>query len=141
MTYPPLPEQPYQPAAGQRLPEVLPHHRAPNVLYDKDGRPHHVLVGQVAQPPIVLQMPQQQPGMSPAQREMVINVVLILAVVVVLVSCVCAIVIVCGGTLIGIIDTVQQNAAQMGLIFIGSIVALGWAVSKIKGAVKASADK
>ena len=119
---------------GRALPDLVPgqvpapHHRPPAVEY-RDGIPYHYTVGQPS--PIVVQLPAQE-SMSPAQRELMLNVVLLLVVAVVLCGCVAGLVVVCGGTLMGIIGAVGANAVPIGLTTVGALVAAGWLVSKVK---------
>lgn len=127
--------------AGQRLPA---HHRPPSIEY-RDGVPYHYTVGQPPAPQqIVVQLPEQQ-GMSQAQREFMLTVVMWLVVAVVLCACVCAVVILCGGTLMGIIGTiaaaVSTAAVPVGITLVGAIVAAGWAASKFKSASKTNKTK
>ena len=113
------------------------HHRPPNVLYDDRGRPVHFTIGQP--PPIVVQAPVQQ-GMDPATFRLVVITFLILAVVVVCTACVCAVVVMVGGTLMGIIGTVSANIPFVGVSLVGVILAAGWAASKIRPVVKRKTD-
>lgn len=113
------------------------HHRAPNVLYDAQGRPVHFTIGQPLQPPpVVVQMPDR--GLSPEMQRLIIITFLILAVVVVCVAAVCAVVVIVGGTLMGIIGAVTANLPMVGLSLAGVLLAAGWAASKISPAVKAT---
>ncbi|MCP3820084.1 hypothetical protein NLX86_18885 [Streptomyces sp. A3M-1-3] len=125
------------------LPEVHPagqwpvpaHHRPPAVEY-RDGIPYHYTIGQPPAPQqIVVQLPEAQ-GMSPQQREFMMYVVMWLAVAVVLVGCICAVTVIMGGTLMGIIGVVGANAIPIGMTAVGVIIALGWAANRIKGLVK-----
>ncbi|MFF7013242.1 hypothetical protein ACFY9Y_35110 [Streptomyces fimicarius] len=126
------------PQQQQYLPQPVPtpgqvaHHRPPAVEY-RDGVPYHYTIGQPPAPQqIVVQLPEQS-GMSPAQRELVINVVLLLVVAVVLCGCVAGLVVICGGTLMGLIGVVGANAIPIGITAIGAVVAAGWLVTKLKG--------
>ncbi|MEU6768531.1 hypothetical protein ABZ916_39235 [Streptomyces sp. NPDC046853] len=117
--------------AGQR--QIVPaHHRPPNVMYAPDGTPYHFTIGQAPQPQqITLNMPEQS-GMSPQQREFMMYVVMWLVVAVVLCGCICGVVVICGGTLMGIIGTVSANIPMVGLTVAGVILAAGWAATKIR---------
>lgn len=107
------------------------HHRPPAVEF-RDGVPYHYTIGQPPPPAqIVVQLPEQS-GMSAAQRELVVNVVLLLVVAVVLCGCVAGVVVICGGTLMGLIGAIGANAVPIGLTTIGALVAAGWLVSKVK---------
>ncbi|MFB8384974.1 hypothetical protein [Streptomyces rubiginosohelvolus] len=126
--------EPYQ--AQQQSPAVpttaVPaHHRPPAVAY-LDGVPYHFTVGQQQPQPVVVQLPDQS-TMSPAQRELIVNVLLLLVVAVVLCGCVIGVVVICGGTLMGLIGTVAASAVPVGLTAVGAIVAAGWLVSRLKG--------
>lgn len=126
-------EQQHQVPGETYLP-VPAHHRPPNVEY-RNGVPYHFTVGQPPAPQyVVVQAPEQQ-GMSPAQRELIVNVMLILAVIVVCTACVCAVAVVMGGTLMGIIGTVSANAVPLGLTFVATIVAVGWAAARVRALV------
>jgi hypothetical protein len=106
------------------------HHRPPAVEY-REGVPYYV--GQpYQQQPIVVRLPEHS-EMSPAQRALMLNVVLLLVVAVVLCGCVAGLVVVCGGTLMGIIGTVGANAVPIGLTTVGTLLAAGWLLSKAKG--------
>ncbi|MFF2902846.1 hypothetical protein [Streptomyces sp. NPDC057966] len=130
---------PNLPQQRQHLPQPFPvrgqadieaaHHRPPAVEY-RDGVPYHYTIGQPQ--PIVVQLPEQS-SMSPAQRELVVNVVLLLVVAVVLCGCVTGLVVICGGTLMGLIGVVGANAVPIGITAIGAVVAAGWLVTKLKG--------
>lgn len=121
------------------VPSVPAHHRPPQVEY-RNGVPYHYTVGQPPAPQqIVVQLPDQS-SMSPAQREFVINVVLLLVVAVVLCGCVIGVVVIAGGTLMGIIGAIGANAVPIGLTTVGSLVAAGWLISKLKG-LTASKEK
>lgn len=107
------------------------HHRPPHIEY-RDGVPYHYTVGQPPPPQhITVQLPDST-GMSPAQRELMLNVVLLLVVAVVLCGCVIGVVVICGGTLMGLIGAIGANAVPIGLTTIGALVAAGWLVSKVK---------
>ena len=127
-----VPEQ-YRPYVVPAADQAPAHHRPPNVLYDQQGRPVHFTIGQPP-PPLVVQAPVQQ-GMDPATFRLVVITFLILAVVVVCTACVCAVVVLMGGTLIGIIGTVSANLPFVGVSLVGVIVAAGWAASKIRPAI------
>lgn len=129
-----LPEN-YRPYAAPPIEGVPAHHRPPNVLYDLHGRPVHFTIGQPPQQPIVLQAPVRE-GMDPALFRLIVVTFLILAVVVVCTACVCAVVVLMGGTLMGIIGAVGQNLTAFTLTLLGAIVAAGWAASKIRPATR-----
>jgi hypothetical protein len=116
------------PAFPQEQAAVPAHHRPPAVEY-RDGVPYHYTVGQPQ--PIIVNLPERE-TMSPAQRELMLNVVMLLVVAVVLCGCVAGLVVICGGTLMGIIGAVGANAVPIGLTTIGALVAAGWLVSKVK---------
>jgi hypothetical protein len=116
------------------------HHRPPAVEY-RDGVPYHYTVGQPPAPAqIVVQLPEQS-SMSPAQRELVVNVVLLLVVAVVLCGCIAGVVVICGGTLMGLIGAIGANAVPIGLTTIGALVAAGWLVSKVKALTNPRKEK
>ncbi|MEU1224711.1 hypothetical protein [Streptomyces microflavus] len=123
-----------QPFPAQAVPA---HHRPPAVAYH-DGVPYHYTIGQQPQQ-IVVQLPDQG-SMSPAQRELVVNVVLLLVVAVVLCGCVAGLVVICGGTLMGLIGVVGANAVPIGITAVGAIVAAGWLVTKLKGLAQAATE-
>lgn len=125
------------PEAYRQYIEPAAHHRPPNVFYDEQGRPVHFTIGQPLQPPVVVQAP-VQPGMDPVLFRLIVITFLILAVVVVCTACVCAVVVLMGGTLIGIIGAVGQNLTMLTVCLVGVIVACGWAAQKIKPAGKAA---
>lgn len=108
------------------------HHRPPSIVYDEQGRPVHFTIGQP--PPaqqIVVQMPEHQ-GLPLELQRLIIVTFLILAVVVVCTAAVCAVVVMVGGTLIGIIGTVSANLPMIGLTMAGVVLAVGWAATKIR---------
>ncbi|MGW1022076.1 hypothetical protein [Streptomyces niveus] len=116
------------------------HHRPPAVEY-RDGVPYHYTVGQPLPPhQIVVQLPEQG-SMSPAQRELVVNVVLLLVVAVVLCGCVAGVVVICGGTLMGLIGAVGANAIPVGMGAVGAMVAAGWLVSKLKSVTASTSTR
>jgi hypothetical protein len=129
---------PYRPV---QLPEQMAaHHRPPNVMY-RDGIPYHFTVGQPPAPQqIVVQLPEQS-SMSPAQREFVINIVLLLVVAVVLCGCVAGVVVICGGTLMGLIGTIGANAVPITAMTLGTVLAAGWLLTKVKGLGQSVAAK
>jgi hypothetical protein len=130
-----LPE-PYRRYVIPPVEGVPAHHRPPNVLYDEHGRPVHFTIGQPPPPAnIVVQLPEQQ-GMSRQQREFMLYALIWLVVAVVLTGCACAVTVICGGTLMGIIGVVGQNLTAFTLTLLGAIVAAGWAASKIRPATK-----
>jgi hypothetical protein len=127
----PEPQLPVRTAGQQPVPA---HHRPPNIVYDEQGRPVHFTIGQPPPPQnIVVQLPEQQ-GMSREQREFMMYVVMWLVVAVVLTGCACAVTVIMGGTLMGIIGVVGANAGMLAVTFIGIILAAGWAAQKIKPA-------
>ncbi|MEV6478064.1 hypothetical protein [Streptomyces sp. NPDC051657] len=133
--------QPYE--AQQHTPAVpstaVPaHHRPPAVAYH-GGVPYHYTIGQQPQQ-IVVQLPETS-SMSPAQRELVVNVVLLLVVAVVLCGCVAGLVVIAGGTLMGLIGTIGANAVPVGLTTVGAIVAAGWLVTRLKSLAQAAGPK
>lgn len=108
------------------------HHRPPAIEY-RDGVPYHYTVGQPPAPQqIVVQMPEQA-GLSPEMQRLIIVTFLILAVITVCTACACAVVVLMGGTLIGIIGTVSANLPFIGVTLVAAIVAVGWAAGKVKG--------
>ena len=124
-----LPE-PYRRYATPPAEQAPAHHRPPNVLYDEYGRPVHFTIGQPPAPAVV-QAPVRE-GMDPALFRLIVVTFLILAVVVVCTACVCAVVVLMGGTLMGIIGAVGQNLTTLALALIGAALAAGWAASKIR---------
>ncbi|MFE0373718.1 hypothetical protein ACTU45_25865 [Streptomyces sp. 24-1644] len=127
----PEPYQAQQHHPAVPTPAAPAHHRPPAVEY-RDGVPYHYTVGQPPAPAqIVVQLPEQS-SMSPAQRELIVNVVLLLVVAVVLCGCIAGVVVICGGTLMGLIGAIGANAVPIGLTTIGALVAAGWLVSKVK---------
>jgi hypothetical protein len=52
---------------------------------------------------------------------------------------VCAVVVLMGGTLMGIIGAVGQNLTTLALALVGSILAAGWAASKIRPVARTEA--
>lgn len=127
-----------QPFPGQAAQVASAHHRPPAVEY-RDGVPYHYTIGQQPQQ-IVVQLPETS-SMSPAQRELVVNVVLLLVVAVVLCGCVAGLVVIAGGTLMGLIGVVGANAVPIGITAVGAIVAAGWLVTRLKGLANAAAKK
>ncbi|MFD0441311.1 hypothetical protein [Streptomyces chartreusis] len=135
--------EPYQ--AQQHIPAVpmsaVPAHHRPPAVEFRDGVPYHYTIGQPPPPAqIVVQLPEQS-GMSAAQRELVVNVVLLLVVAVVLCGCVAGVVVICGGTLMGLIGAIGANAVPIGLTTIGALVAAGWLVSKVKALTNPRKEK
>lgn len=84
---------------------------------------------------IVVQMPEQR-SVPPWMRDLILLVVVLLVVAVVLVGCICAVVVVAGGTIMGIIGAVGANAQMLGVSTVGILLAAGWLVSKVKGGGK-----
>lgn len=93
----------------------------------------HTTYPPAAHPPqqITVNLPEQD-GLSPQQRAFMLYVVLFLVVAVVLTACVCAVVVLVGGTLMGIIGTVTANAVPLMVSLIGVIAVAGWAAGKAK---------
>lgn len=111
--------------------QVPTHHRPPMVEY-RDGIPYHYTVGQPPAPQhVVVQLPEQG-GMSQAQREFAFNIVLMLVVAVVLCGCVCGVVVICGGTLMGIIGAVSAAAIPVALSAVALLATAGWAATRIR---------
>lgn len=100
----------------------------PSLVY-VDGRPYHITPTQPQH--VVVQLPEQS-SMSPAQRELMLNVVMMLVVAVVLCGCVAGVVVICGGTLMGLIGAIGANAVPIGVGMVGTLVAAGWIVSRLK---------
>jgi hypothetical protein len=113
------------------------HHRPPAIEYH-GGVPYHVSQFP-AQQQIVVQMPREE-SYPPWLRQLIVIVVLILAVVAVCVGAICAVVIIAGGTIMGIIGAVGANATTIGVTLIGVIVAAGWAAAKVR-ALTGQSDK
>ncbi|MET9097409.1 hypothetical protein ABZX72_35645 [Streptomyces cyaneofuscatus] len=134
---PEIPQQRHLPQSFPAQAAVPAHHRPPAVEY-RDGVPYHFTIGQQPQQ-IVVQLPETS-SMSPAQRELVVNVVLLLVVAVVLCGCVAGLVVICGGTLMGLIGTIGANAVPVGLTAVGAIVAAGWLVTKLKGLAQTAVE-
>ncbi|MCQ4043873.1 hypothetical protein ACFOSC_26490 [Streptantibioticus rubrisoli] len=90
------------------------------------------------QPQVVtVQLPAAQPSMPQWLRDMIVVTILVLAVVAVCTAGVCAVVVVAGGTLIGIIGTLGANLPFIGVTLVGLVLAAGWAANKFK-AIKGS---
>lgn len=139
MTEPTNIPEPYRSYVVPAAEQAPAHHRPPNVLYDQHGRPVHFTIGQPPAP-IVVQAPVQQQGMDPATFRLVVVTFLILAVVVVCTACACAVVVLMGGTLLGIIGAVSANLPFVGVSLVGVILAAGWAASKVRPMVKRKPD-
>lgn len=121
--------------AGQQQQIVPAHHRPPNVMY-QNGVPYHFTIGQPPPPAnIVVNLPEQQ-GMSREQREFMMYVIMWLVVAVVLCGCVCAVTVIVGGTLMGIIGVVTANLPFIGVTLVGLVLAAGWAAAKVRPAGK-----
>ncbi|MFI6662499.1 hypothetical protein ACIBL8_44140 [Streptomyces sp. NPDC050523] len=128
---PNLPE-PYRQYATPPAEGVPAHHRPPNVLYDGQGRPVHFTIGQPPPPAnIVVQLPEQQ-GMSREQREFMLYALIWLVVAVVLTGCACAVTVIMGGTLMGIIGVVSANIPMVAVSLAAVVLAAGWAATKIR---------
>jgi len=134
-----LPPEQLPDVLGQQ-PVIPAHHRPPNVVYDDYGRPHHVVIGQPSQAPIIVQAPQPQ-GLDPALQRLIIITFLVVLVMVAVTACTCAIVVLMGGTLIGIIGAVGQNLTMLVACLVGVIVAVGWAASKVNAKVGSKPGK
>lgn len=80
---------------------------------------------------IVVQMPEDR-SVPPWLRDLIVVVVVLLVVAVVLVGCVCAVIVVAGGTIMGIVGAVGANAQMLGVSTVGILLAAGWLVSKVK---------
>ncbi|MGQ4342534.1 hypothetical protein ACN6LF_001379 [[Kitasatospora] papulosa] len=132
-----LPQQQYLPQPVTTQPTPVAHHRPPAVEY-RGGVPYHYTIGQPQ--PIVVQLPEQS-SMSPAQRELIVNVVLLLIVAVVLCGCIAGLVVICGGTLMGLIGVVGANAVPIGITAVGAVVAAGWLVTKLKALTATTTKK
>lgn len=134
MTEPSNLPEPYQAYATPPAEGVPAHHRPPNVLYDEHGRPVHFTIGQPPPPQnIVLQLPEQQ-GMSREQREFMLYALIWLVVAVVLTGCACAVTVIMGGTLMGIIGVVSANIPMVAVSLAAVVLAAGWAAAKIRPA-------
>ncbi|MFF3912695.1 hypothetical protein ACFYZB_04290 [Streptomyces sp. NPDC001852] len=132
-----LPEN-YRRYANLPASDMDAHHRPPNVFYDEHGRPVHFTIGQPPPPQnIVVQLPEQD-VMSRQQREFMMYALIWLVVAVVLTGCACAVTVICGGTLMGIIGVVGQNATMLAVSLVGVILAAGWAATKIRPAAKSA---
>lgn len=83
--------------------------------------------------PIVVQVPVADRSVPPWLRDLIVVTFLILAVVAVCCSAICGIVVLAGGTLIGIIGAVGSNLPMVGITLTGVLLAAGWAASKAKG--------
>jgi len=131
-----LPE-PYRHYATPVDPDQVPaHHRPPNVLYDEYGRPVHFTIGQPPPPAnIVVQLPEQQ-GVSRQQREFMLYALVWLVVAVVLTGCACAVTVIMGGTLMGIIGVVSANIPMVAVSLAAVVLAAGWAASKMRPTAK-----
>ena len=127
-----LPERYQQyssPAAGQD--PVPAHHRPPNIAYMPDGTPVHFTIGQPPPPAnIVVQLPEQQ-GMSREQREFMMYALIWLVVAVVLTGCACAVTVIMGGTLMGIIGVVSANIPMVAVSLAAVVLAVGWTATKL----------
>ena len=123
------PEQLPDVILGQQ-PVIPAHHRPPNVMY-QNGVPYHFTVGQPPPPAnIVVNLPEQQ-GMSAQQREFMMYALIWLVVAVVLTGCACAITVIMGGTLMGIIGVVSANIPMVAVSLAAVVLAVGWTASKL----------
>lgn len=115
--------------AGQQ--QIVPaHHRPPNIEF-RDGVPYHFTIGQPPPPQnIVINLPEQQ-GMSREQREFMLTVLMWLVVAVVLTGCACAVTVIMGGTLMGIIGVVSANIPMVAVSLAAVVLAVGWTASKL----------
>jgi hypothetical protein len=123
------PEQLPDVILGQQ-PVIPAHHRPPNVMY-QNGVPYHFTIGQPPPPAnIVVNMPEQQ-GMSAQQREFMMYALIWLVVAVVLTGCACAVTVIMGGTLMGIIGVVSANIPMVAVSLAAVVLAVGWTASKL----------
>jgi hypothetical protein len=103
-----------------------------------DGR--HCYVPPQPQPPVVVvQAPapvQRGEYFPPWLVQFLILLVAILGAVIVLTGTACAVVVLMGGTLIGIIGAVRDALPFLAFLLIGTIVAAGWAASKVRPLVR-----
>src|SRR5206468_380703 len=85
----------------------------------------HFTVGQPPPPAnIIVQLPEQQ-GMSREQREFMMYALIWLVVAVVLTGCVCAVTVIVGGTLMGIIGVVSANIPMVAVSLAVVVLAVG----------------
>ena len=123
------PEQLPDVILGQQ-PVIPAHHRPPNVMY-QNGVPYHFTIGQPPPPAnIVVNLPEQQ-GMSREQREFMMYALIWLVVAVVLTGCACAVTVIMGGTLMGIIGVVSANIPMVAVSLAAVVLAVGWTASKL----------
>lgn len=87
----------------------------------------------VPQQPAVVNLQAPEATIPPWLVQLIIVTFLILAVVTVCVGAICAVVVLMGGTLIGIIGVVGAQLPLVAATLIGAILAAGWAASKLKG--------
>jgi hypothetical protein len=123
------PEQLPDVILGQQ-PVIPAHHRPPNVMY-QNGIPYHFTIGQPPPPQnIIVNLPEQQ-GMSHEQREFMMYALIWLVVAVVLTGCACAVTVIMGGTLMGIIGVVSANIPMVAVSLAAVVIAVGWTASKL----------
>jgi hypothetical protein len=123
------PEQLPDVILGQQ-PVIPAHHRPPNVMY-QNGVPYHFTIGQPPPPAnIIVNLPEQQ-GMSREQREFMMYALIWLVVAVVLTGCACAVTVIMGGTLMGIIGVVSANIPMVAVSLAAVVIAVGWTASKL----------
>lgn len=132
MSQPIPPQQP-----GPLMPSAMP---GPGMTVGYDpatGR--NVYVPQ--QQPIIVQIPAQERReyFPPWLIQFLILIVAILGAVVVLVGSVCAVVVLMGGTLIGIIGAATAALPYLAVTTVAIIVAAGWAAGKIKPLMRGNA--
>jgi len=123
------PEQLPDVMLGQQ-PVIPAHHQPPHVMY-RNGVPYHFTIGQPPPPAnIVVQLPEQQ-GMSREQREFMMYALIWLVVAVVLTGCACAVTVIMGGTLMGIIGVVSANIPMVAVSLAAVVLAVGWTATKL----------
>jgi len=123
------PEQLPDVMLGQQ-PVIPAHHRPPAVMY-RDGVPYHFTIGQPPPPAnIVINMPEQQ-GMSREQREFMMYALIWLVVAIVLTGCACAVTVIMGGTLMGIIGVLSANIPMVAVSLAAVVLAVGWTATKL----------
>mgnify|MGYP001560904031 CR=1 FL=1 len=114
------------------------------VVQQTDGRHIYVPAQQLPQQPIIVRVEATDRGgqhFPPWLVQLIVVTVLVLAVVAVVVGAICAVVVIVGGTLMGIIGSLTAALPYIGMTAVGLIVAVGWAAGKLKGAAAAAAEK